>query len=509
MAVQQIMQIAPTDAGERIRHSDDAAKWWVGVSLFNVILFGVLGLIAAIKMVMPGLFDGVSWLSWARVRPAHVNGVVFGWLVPIAIGLFQYFIPRLSGTTLYSEKIPKISLVFWQIGVLIGTISLLNPWGGELEAGTLNPWLMTKGKEWEDYNVISNVFITIGLLGIDYNVFRTIAKRRYRQIYVATWYAVGMILWTSLVYVIGNWPGQQIDWTLHNYFGQDGLPHFGFTGSNDMNVNWFYGHSIVGLVATPGAIALAYYFLPKSINAPLYSHKLSIIGFWTLGAIYFWVGAHHMIYGPIPYWLQTVATVFSFLLFIPVAAAVINFLGTARGEWHQLRYNVPFKFFMAATVMYALVSSQGSFEALRPVQAVVHFTDYTIGHAHLALFGFATMFAFGAVIYAAPRMWRRPLYSEGMAEWSFWLAFIGITVYVLSLTVGGIYQGKLWMDYPHMPFIETVVKMTPFWHARAGGGLLMVLSMVLVAFNVYKTATTPAPVDEASTATPTLAAVAG
>jgi len=497
MAVQQIMQTATARSQEKIHHRDEAVKWWLGVALFNVIVFGVFGLITAYKMVMPGLFNGVSWLAWPRIRPAHVNGVVFGWLVPVSIGLFQYFVPRLSGTTLYSEKLSKIALGIWEAGVIVATLGILNPWGGELGAGSLNPWWMTKGKEWEDYNAISNLLITVALLIVDYVVFRTLAKRRYRQIYVAVWYAVGMLLWTSLVYVVGNWPGQAIDWTLHNYFGWDSLPHFGFAGSNDANVNWFYGHSIVGLVATPGAIAVAYYFIPKSINAPLYSHKLSIIGFWTLGAIYFWVGAHHLIYGPIPYWLQTVATVFSFLLFVPVAAAVINFLGTARNEWHQLRYNVPFKFFMAATVMYFVVSAQGSFMALRPVQAITHFTDYTIGHSHLALFGFATMFSFGAVLYAAPRIWRRPLYSEGIADWSFWLAFIGITIYVLSMTAAGIYQGKLWMDYPHLPFIVTVVDMVPFWHARAGGGVLMVLSMILVAFNVYKTATSE-EVDQAN-----------
>ena len=496
MAVQQIAQVRPSPVGDRLDHPDDAAKWWLGVALFNVVVFGTFGLIAAIKMVMPGLFAGVSWLAWPRIRPAHVNGVVFGWLVPMSIAMFHYFIPRLSGTRLYGERISKIALAIWEIGVIVATLGILDPWGGELQAGSLNPWWMTKGKEWEDYNAISNIIITVALLMVDYVIFRTIAQRRYRQIYVATWYSVGMLLWTSLVYVIGNWPGQAIDWTLHNYFGWDALPHFGFTGSNDANVNWFYGHSIVGLVATPGGIALAYYFIPKSANAPLYSHKLSIIGFWTLGAIYFWVGAHHLIYGPIPYWLQTVATVFSFLLFIPVAAAVINFLGTARGEWHQLRDNVVFKFFMAGVVMYALVSVQGSFEALRPVQAVAHFTDYTVGHAHLALFGFATLFGFGAALYSAPRMWRRPLYSEGIAEWSFWLAFIGIVIYVGSLTLAGIYQGKLWMDYPHLPFIETVIAMVPFWHARAVGGAMMVASMVLVGFNVYKTATSPAPAEQ-------------
>jgi cytochrome c oxidase cbb3-type subunit 1 len=487
MAVQEAYQ-APTQAPiEKLHHSDEAAKWFLTTALVGLVVFGTFGLITAIKFVFPGLFNGVSWLAWPRIRPTHVQGVIFGWLVPVAYSMFFYMIPRLCGTTLYSEKLGKIACVIWTIGVIIGSCSLLNFAGGDHAAGTLNLWLMTKGKEYEDYDVVSNIFLTAGVLLVAVNTFRTIAARRYRQIYVALWYAMATVMWTALVYVIGNWPGQAIEST----FGIKAA----FSGTNDANVNWFYGHSIVGLVATPGAIALAYYFIPKSANAPLYSHKLSIIGFWTLGAIYFWNGGHHLIYGPIPYWLQTIATIFSFLLFIPVTSAVINFLGTVRGEWHQLRYNVPLKFFVSGTIMYFLVSSQGSFMALRQVSGTVHFTDHTIGHSHLALFGFATMFSYGAILYAAPRMWRRPLYSEGIAEWSFWLSMLGVIIYVISMTISGFYQGILWQN-PNIPFIDTVEAMVPFWHARMGGGIMMVIGMVLMAFNIYKTATSPAPAAE-------------
>jgi cytochrome c oxidase cbb3-type subunit 1 len=299
---------------------------------------------------------------------------------------------------------------------------------------------------------------------------------------------MGFMLWMLFSYVIGNWPGQALDYSFGPLLH---LPKhfFSFVGSNDANINWFYGHAIVGLVATPAFLGIAYYFLPKSLNAPLYSHKLSIIGFWTIATIYIWVGAHHMIYGPIPYWLQTVATIMSFLLFIPVVAAVTNFFGTMRGEMHQLSWNVPFKFLFAGTVMYFLVSAQGSFMALRPLSAVIHFTDFVIGHSHLALFGFATMFAYAGLYYAVPRMYKRPLYSEGIAELSFWFSFIGISVYVISMSIAGYYQGLLWAN-PDIPFIQTVQAMIPYWHARAGGGALMVIGMLLVAFNVYKTATT-------------------
>ena len=481
MAVQQIMQMEPSAEPEKLVHADEGAKWWIGFSLVALVTFGTFGLITAIKFIVPGLFNGIDWLAWPRIRPAHVNGVVFGWLVPVAFGLYSYIIPRICGTKLYSEGLSKIAVVIWGIGVLVGTLFILNPWN------TINPWLMTKGKEWEDYDVVSNVIITYAGLVMTYNLFRTIAQRRYRQIYVSLWYGMGFMTWMLFAYVIGNWPGQALDYTFGPIFH---LPkhYFGFVGSNDANVNWFYGHAIVGLVATPAFLGIAYYFIPKSLNAPLYSHKLSIIGFWTIATIYIWVGAHHMIYGPIPYWLQTVATIMSFLLFIPVVAAVTNFLGTMRGEMHQLRWNVPFKFLFSGTIMYFLVSAQGSFMALRPLSAVIHFTDFVIGHSHLALFGFATMFGYAGLYYAVPRIYKRPLYSEAIADWSFWFSLIGISVYVLSLSVAGYVQGLMWAD-PSIPFVQTVTAMIPYWQARAGGGEFMVIGMILVAFNVYKTAT--------------------
>jgi len=331
----------------------------------------------------------------------------------------------------------------------------------------------------------------------------TFAKRKYTQLYVSLWYIMGCLLWTAFVYVIGNWPSQ----VLPQGWGA------GFKGLNDANINWFYGHSVVGLIATPGGLGIAYYILPKVTNAPLYSHKLSLIGFWTLGAIYIWNGAHHMIYGPIPYWLQTVATIFSFLLFIPVLSLVTNFFGTVRGEWHQLRTNVPLKFIIAGTVFYLLVSTQGSFQALRALNAVTHFTDWVIGHAHMALFGTFTFYAFAACYYTIPRIYKKPLYSEGMADWHFWLSFVGFILFSTALWVGGYYQGLLWND-PSIPFISTVNAVKPFWHVRAAGGTMMLIGMFLLAWNLYKTATVPGPpategqIETAEGSSPTSAAVA-
>lgn len=481
MAVQQTMPTQPPAEETAIKHKDEAAKWLLFLSLIDLVFFMVVGLVVAVKFVFPGLFNGVDWLSWGRIRPAHVNGMIFGWLVPVFMSMACYAVPRLCGTPLYSEKLGKIVTVIWFCGVVVATFFMMDP------TGTLSVWLMTKGKEMQDWDLPSNALIVVAWMMFCYDIFRTVANRRYRQMYVALWYILGTLTWTAFVYIIGNWPSQAVDFTFHK--------HWGFTGVNDANINWFYGHSIVGLVATPSALAICYYFLPKSINSPLYNHKLSIIGFWTLGAIYIWNGAHHMIYGPIPYWLQTVATIFSFLLFIPVSSAVTNFIGTMMGQWHQLRTNVPFKFLAAGVLNYIIVCIQGPTQALRPVSAVVHLTDYIIGHSHLALFGFVSMIAYGGLLYATPRMFRRPLYSEGIAEWSFWLSFLGLWIYVISMTISGIYQGLLWQN-PHIPFIATVRLLDGFWEARAGGGLWMFLGAILVFFNVYKTATSKAPQPE-------------
>lgn len=474
MAVQQITEMTPSAQPERIEHADIAIKWALWASIGYLLLFGVLGFIAALKFMLPDFLSNYNYLSWPRIRPAHVQGMVFGWLLPVYMALFYYMVPRLTGTRLYSEKFGIVSVVVWSIGVLVATFCLMNP------MDTLNPFLMSKGKEFQEYPLVSNALLLAAWLLLVVNMGLTFARRTYKQMYVSLWYVMGCLLWTSFVYVIGNWPSQLLPESAS------------FRGLNDANINWFYGHSIVGLVAAPGGLAIAYYFLPKTTNAPIYSHKLSLIGFWTLGAIYIWNGAHHMIYGPIPYWLQTVATIFSFLLFIPVLSFIANMFGTIRGEWHQLRTNIPMKFLISGTVFYLLASAQGSFMALRALNAVTHFTDWVIGHSHMALFGAFTFYGYAGVYYVLPRVYKKPLYSEAMADWQFWLSFFGFALFSTALWVGGFNQGMLWNN-PTLPFIETVNAMKPFWHVRAAGASLMLIGMFLFAYNLYKTATVPAP----------------
>jgi cytochrome c oxidase cbb3-type subunit 1 len=282
---------------------------------------------------------------------------------------------------------------------------------------------------------------------------------------------MGTILWTAFVYLTGNFA------TL--------LP--GVTGVNQANLNWMYTHNAVGLIFTPAGLAIAYYFIPRASNTPLFSHKLSMVGFWSLAFVYVWTGAHHMLHGPISQWLQTISIVFSVMLLIPVWAVVYNFIATMKGQWHQLRDNVPLKFLMSGTVFYLLTCFQGPMHSLRSVNAIVSKTDWIPGHAHMAVLGTFSFFAMAGVYYVIPRVFKTKLHSDALANWSFWLFMIGGLGMFTSLWLGGFWQGWQWNN-PKIPFIDTVVALKPVWT----GAILLrnpdLLGIVLFLYNIMATA---------------------
>jgi cytochrome c oxidase cbb3-type subunit 1 len=255
---------------------------------------------------------------------------------------------------------------------------------------------------------------------------------------------------------------------------------------NQANLNWFYVHNAVGLVFTPLGLGIGYYFIPKSAETPLYSHRLSMIGFWSLAFVYVWTGAHHMLHGPISQWLQTVAILFSVMLMIPVWTLVWNFLATMKGQWHQLKDNIPIKFLMAGTIFYLLTCFQGPMHSLRSVNAIVSKTDWIVGHAHMAVLGAFSFFVIGGAYYAIPRMLKTRLHSEPLANASFWLWLVGGLSFFVSLWIGGFLQGLQWND-PAVPFIDTVKFMQSFWGVRLLGGTLMFVGILLFFWNILAT----------------------
>jgi cytochrome c oxidase cbb3-type subunit I len=447
--------VGATPLRTAVVHSDATAKWFVVSSIAYFFIVGIIALTIAAKFVWPELLGTVSYLTYGRLRPLHVNGMLFGWLLACDMGLTYYLVPRLCGVKLYSEKLGLATAILWNIIILSAVVSLLAGWN--------------KGWEYAELPVWVGVMVVIAWVMFGINIFATIGMRKYQQMYVSLWYVMGSILWTAFVYMTGNFA---VEFT---------------TGVNQANLNWMYIHNAVGLIFTPIGLAAAYYFIPKASNTPLFSHKLSMIGFWSLAFVYVWTGAHHMLHGPISQWLQTIAITFSLMLLIPVWAVVYNFFATMKGQWQQLRENVPLKFLMSGVVFYLLTCFQGPMHSLRSVNAIVSKTDWIPGHAHMALLGCFSFFAIAGTYYIVPRIFKTKLHSEALANWNFWLMMIGGLGFFVTLWLGGFWQGWQWNN-PAIPFIDTVKALKPIWTVRFFSGVLIFCGIVAFAYNIMATA---------------------
>lgn len=446
--------VSPAIRGNESIHEDLTAKWFLISSITYFFIVGIIALAIAAKFVWPQLLGTIPHLSYGRLRPLHVNGMLFGWLLAADMGLSFYLIPRLCGVKLWSEKLGLATVVLWN-GIILGAV-----------VSTLMGW--NQGLEYAELPLPLDIAVVIAWVMFGVNIFATVATRKYTQMYVSIWYTLGTILWTAFVYLTGNFA---VLFT---------------TGVNQANLNWMYVHNAVGLIFTPVGLALAYYFIPKSSNSPLHSHKLSMIGFWSLAFVYVWTGAHHMIHGPISQWLQTISIVFSVMLLIPVWAVVYNFFATMRGQWDQMRNNVPLKFLMSGVVFYLLTCFQGPMHSLRSVNAIVSKTDWIPGHAHMAVLGAFSFFAIAGCYYTVPRIFRKALHSEALANWSYWLFLIGGVGFFVTLWLGGFWQGWQWNN-PAIPFIDTVIALEPVWLVRFFSGVLMFGGIVAFAYNILAT----------------------
>ena len=436
-------------------HEDTTAKWFLVSSVAYFFIVGIIAITIAAKFVWPEMLGSVRYLTYGRLRPLHVNGMLFGWLLSADMGLTFFLIPRLCGVKLWSEKLGLATAALWNFIVLSAVVCLLMGINQGLEYAELPTWL--------------DVLVVVAWIMFGANIFATVAGRKYEAMYVSIWYVMGTILWTAFVYLTGNFA------TLFT------------TGVNQANLNWMYVHNAVGLIFTPVGLALAYYFIPKASNTPLYSHRLSMIGFWSLAFVYVWTGAHHMLHGPISQWLQTITIAFSVMLLIPVWAAVYNFFATMKGQWHQLRDNVPLKFLMSGVVFYLLTCFQGPMHSLRVVNAIVSKTDWIPGHAHMAVLGAFSFFAIAGTYYTLPRIYKRDLFSDALANWSYWFLMIGGLGFFVTLWLGGFWQGWQWNN-PAIPFIDTVKALKPVWIVRFFSGILMFTGILLFGYNVLATA---------------------
>jgi cytochrome c oxidase cbb3-type subunit 1 len=413
-----------------------------GTAVFWLVIGSVLGTLSAFKMSYPGFLDSVGWLTFGRLRPAHMNAVIYGWASAAGIGVGIWLMARLCRVALKHKALLICAAVIWNIGILLGLLGILGGGSRSIE------WLEIPGA------VTPILFIAYALIGVW--VVIMFRFRRPGHVYVSQWYLLAAFLWFPWLYATANilliWEPVQ--------------------GSAMGAVNWWFAHNVLGLWFTPIGLASAYYMIPKVIGRPIHSYYLSILGFWSLALFYSWNGMHHIIGGPFPAWMISASVVASIMMFIPVITVAINHHMTMRGHFAYLKWSPTLRFTVFGAMNYTFVSFQGSLMAIPSLNNLTHFTDYTVGHAHLGLYAFFTMVMFGAIYYITPRLtgWEWP--SANLIRWHFWLAAIGIGLMVVSLTVGGVLQGFALNDV-QVGFMQSVKYAAPFRLLRALSGILL------------------------------------
>lgn len=414
-----------------------------------LLVASAAGMTASIKLHEPDWFNQYAWLTFGRIRTIHLNAVAYGWAPMAGLGIALFILPRLLKTQLVGARFALLGAALWNAALIAGL--------GSIAAG------ITDGLEWLEIPWQIDVLFVIGGALVGLPLVMTLAERKVKHLYVSVWYMGCALFWFPVLFFVANIPG------LH-------------AGVQQGAMNWWFGHNVLGLFYTPLALATVYYFLPKVIGRPIQSYNLSLLGFWGLAFFYGQVGGHHLIGGPVPEWMITLSIVQSMMMIIPVVAFTVNQYQTLKGHLGALKYSPTLRFIGLGGLMYTASSIQGSFEALRSVNAVAHFTHFTVAHAHLGLYGFVTMVFFGAIYFIVPRITGREWPFPALIAAHFWLSAIGIAVYFVLLTIGGWLQGTAMLDAAK-PFMESVAVTLPYLKGRSIGGALMVLSHLVFAFH--------------------------
>lgn len=421
---------------------------WFTVSATVWLIVGSLaGLAVSLKFNLPDWWVQTPALTFGRLRPIHLNVVAYGWLSMAGIASALWLLPRTLRTPLRGGRWAVAGAVLWNVGMVLGV--------GALAAG----W--TDGLEWLEFPWhVDGLFVVAGALaGVP--LLLSLRDRQVEHLYVSTWYVAAALVWFPILFTVANWPGV----------------HFGVEHAL---VNWWFAHNVLGLWFTPLALAAAYYLIPKIVGRPIHSYQLSLLGFWALALFYSQVGVHHLIGGPVPTWVVTLSIVTSVAMVVPVIAVAVNHHMTVLGRFRALGTSPVLRFVVAGAMMYTLASLQGSLTSLRSVNTVTHFTHYTIAHAHLGAYGFASFVFFGAVYFFMPRITGVEWISRRLIDLHLVLAGLGFAVYFGALTVGGVQQGLAMLDVD-VSFVQSMVGTKPWLWGRTAGGTLMTLGHFVFA----------------------------
>lgn len=428
-----------------------------------------VGLLIALQLVFPALNFNMAETSYGRLRPLHTNAVIFAF---VGNGIFMgvyYSLQRLLKARMWSEKLSKIHFWGWQLIIVLAALTLVLGF--------------TTGKEYAELEWPIDILITLVWVVFGINMYGTILTRRERHLYVAIWFYIGTWVTVAMLHIVNS---IEIPVSLFKSYSW-------YAGVQDALVQWWYGHNAVAFFLTTPYLGIMYYFIPKAANRPVYSYRLSIIHFWALIFIYIWAGPHHLLYTSLPDWAQSLGTVFSIMLLAPSWGGMINGLLTLRGAWDRVREDVVLKFMVVAVTAYGMATFEGPMLSLKNVNAISHYTDWTIAHVHVGALGWNGFLTFGVLYWLIPRMWRTSIYSQKWASWHFWIGTLGILLYAIPMYWAGWMQSSMWKEFTaegqlQYQFLDTVKYMRPFYMIRSLGGLLYLSGAILMVVNLWKTA---------------------
>jgi cytochrome c oxidase cbb3-type subunit I len=443
------------------------------LAMFWGIAGFLIGLIAALELAYPALNSGLPWITFGRIRPLHTSAVIFAFGGNVLLATSFYVVQRTCQARLVGYVAPWFVIVGYNFFILIaGTGYLLG---------------ISQSKEYAEPEWYADLWLTVVWVVYLLVYLGTIMRRKEPHIYVANWFYLAFIVTIAVLHLGNNATIPVSIFSSKSYIV--------WSGVQDAMVQWWYGHNAVGFFLTAGFLAIMYYFIPKKAERPVYSYRLSIVHFWALIFLYIWAGPHHLHYTALPDWAQTLGMTFSIILWMPSWGGMINGLMTLSGAWDKLRTDPVLRMMVVSVAFYGMSTFEGPLMSVKAVNSLSHYTDWTIGHVHSGALGWVGFVSFGAIYCLVPWLWnKRELYSVKLVNWHFWIATIGIVLYISAMWVSGIMQGLMWRAYTSLgfleySFIETVEAMHPFYVVRALGGALFLVGALIMAFNLWKTVT--------------------
>ena len=447
------------------------------------VVWGVVGMavgvLIAAQMLWPALNFETPWLTFGRLRPLHTNAVIFAFGGSILFASSYYVVQRTCRTRLFGGPLVGFTFWGWQLVILLAAITL--------------PLGITTSKEYAELEWPIDILIALVWVAYAIVFFGTLLKRKVKHIYVANWFYGAFIITIAMLHIVNS---AAVPVSLTKSYSA-------YAGAIDAMIQWWYGHNAVGFFLTAGFLGMMYYFVPKQAGRPVYSYRLSVVHFWSLIALYIWAGPHHLIYTALPNWTQSLGMIFSLVLLAPSWGGMINGIMTLSGAWHKLRTDPILRFMIVSLSFYGMSTFEGPMMSIKTVNALSHYTDWTIGHVHSGALGWVALVTIGTVYALLPRVFgRERMYSTKLLETHFWLATIGIVLYIVAMWIAGIMQGLMWRALNDdgtltYSFVESLKAMYPFYAVRLLGGALFLVGMFVMAYNVWKTVAGAKPTEVA------------